>query len=68
MKATLAEAAGYGGYMDMPLYEGDKLTGGFDARCRIYDREGEPCVRCGTPVMRVDFASKKSYSCPGCQH
>lgn len=68
MKATLAEATGYGGYMDMPLYTGDKLTGGFDARCRIYDREGEPCVRCGTPVVRLDFASKKSYSCPGCQH
>ncbi|MDF2923391.1 MAG: hypothetical protein K0R57_2305 [Paenibacillaceae bacterium] len=68
MKATLTEAIRYGGYMDVPLYKGDVLTGGFDSRCRIYDRESEPCFRCGTPVMRVDFASKKSYSCPGCQH
>lgn len=67
MRSTLTEAISYGGYMDMPLFVGDRLTGGFDARCRVYDREGEPCVRCGTPIARVDFASKKSYSCPGCQ-
>lgn len=68
MRSVLTEAAAYGGYMDTPLYAGDTLTGGFDSRCRVYDREGEPCVRCGTAVARVDFASKKSYSCPGCQH
>lgn len=67
MRSTLTEAIAYGGYMDMPLFSGDTLTGGFDSRCRVYDREGEPCVRCGTPIARVDFASKKSYSCPGCQ-
>lgn len=68
MRSILTEAVAYGGYMDTPLYAGDTLTGGFDSRCRVYDREGEPCFRCGTPVARVDFASKKSYSCPGCQH
>lgn len=68
MKSTLAEAVSFGGYMDVPLFRGDTLTGGFDERCRVYDREGEPCPRCGTLIARVDFASKKSYSCPGCQH
>ncbi|WP_438445788.1 Fpg/Nei family DNA glycosylase [Gorillibacterium sp. sgz5001074] len=67
MRSTLAEAIAHGGYMDLPLFKGDALTGGFDARCRVYDREGEPCVRCGALIQRVDFASKKSYSCPGCQ-
>lgn len=68
MRSTLSEAASHGGYMDVPLFQGDTLTGGFDPLCRVYDREGEPCVRCGTPIARVDFASKKSFSCPGCQH
>lgn len=68
MRSTLSEAAAHGGYMDVPLFVGDKLTGGFDPLCRVYDREGEPCVRCGTAIARVDFASKKSFSCPGCQH
>lgn len=68
MYSTLIEAVEYGGYMDVPLFRGDDRTGGFDSRCRVYDREGEPCLRCGSLIERVDFASKKSYSCPGCQH
>lgn len=68
MRSTLSEAASHGGYMDIPLFKGDTLTGGFDPLCRVYDREGEPCVRCGAAIARVDFASKKSFSCPGCQH
>lgn len=68
MRSTLSEAVTYGGYMDIPLFRGDSLTGGFDSRCRVYDREGEACVRCGTAVKRLDFASRKSFSCPGCQH
>jgi formamidopyrimidine-DNA glycosylase len=67
MESVFAEAIAYGGYMDVPLFRGDTLTGGFDSRCRVYDRDGEPCYRCGALVARVDFASKKSYSCPGCQ-
>ncbi|WP_409346916.1 Fpg/Nei family DNA glycosylase [Paenibacillus sp. MBLB4367] len=68
IQTVLREAAGYGGYMDMPLYVGDKLTGGSDARCRVYDREGEPCVRCGTPIARADVGSRKSFCCSHCQH
>ncbi|MDQ1909231.1 DNA-formamidopyrimidine glycosylase family protein [Paenibacillus sp. GD4] len=65
---VLREATGHGGYMDMPLFEGDRLTGGFDSLCRVYDREDEPCVRCGHPIVRQDVSSKKSYCCTNCQH
>ncbi|MGG2200267.1 Fpg/Nei family DNA glycosylase [Paenibacillus validus] len=67
MRRVLAEATEFGGYMDMPLYPGDRLTGGFDSRCRVYDREGEPCLRCGGTIVREDVSSKKSYCCPACQ-
>ena len=67
MRRVLTEALELGGYMDMPLYEGDRLTGGFDRLCRVYDREGEPCVRCGGPIERRDVSSKKSFCCPVCQ-
>lgn len=67
MRSVLSEATQLGGYMDMPLFRGDALTGGFDARCRVYDREGEPCVRCGAPIVRQDTSSKKSYCCLRCQ-
>ncbi|WP_159883491.1 Fpg/Nei family DNA glycosylase [Paenibacillus puerhi] len=67
MLRVLEEATSFGGYMELPLYPGDRLTGGFDSRCRVYDREGEPCVRCGAPLVRSEVSSKKSFYCLRCQ-
>ncbi|PZE21823.1 Fpg/Nei family DNA glycosylase [Paenibacillus xerothermodurans] len=67
IRHVLGEAIRYGGYMEMPLFVGDSLTGGYDERCAVYDCEGEPCVRCGNPVVRRDVASKKSFCCLNCQ-
>lgn len=68
MRELLREAVQYGGYMEMPLFQGDALTGGFDRRCRVYGREGEPCARCGGLIERRNVSSKKSFCCPQCQH
>ena len=46
MHKVLLEAAAYGGYMEMPLTVDDTLTGGYNDHCRVYDRGGEPCIRC----------------------
>jgi formamidopyrimidine-DNA glycosylase len=67
MQTVLKEAIHYGGYMDSPLYEGDRLTGQFDARCRVYDRGGEPCVRCGNLLVKEEVSAKKCYYCRHCQ-
>ncbi|MFC5453077.1 bifunctional DNA-formamidopyrimidine glycosylase/DNA-(apurinic or apyrimidinic site) lyase [Paenibacillus aestuarii] len=67
MRTVLLEAIRYGGYMESPLYAGDRLTGGFDSRCRVYDREGEPCVRCGHPLVFEEVSSRKCFYCANCQ-
>jgi formamidopyrimidine-DNA glycosylase len=67
MRTVLKEAIHFGGYMDAPLYEGDRLTGQFDAKCRVYDRGGEPCVSCGNPLIKDEVSSKKCYYCRHCQ-
>lgn len=33
----------------------------------VYDREGEPCRRCGTPIARVVQAGRSTYYCTDCQ-
>lgn len=33
----------------------------------VYDREGEPCRRCGTPIRRLVQGGRSTYLCPGCQ-
>lgn len=34
---------------------------------RVYDREGEPCGRCGGTVRRLEQAGRSTYYCAGCQ-
>lgn len=36
-------------------------------RFRVYDREGEPCTRCGTRIRRITQAGRSTYFCPRCQ-
>jgi formamidopyrimidine-DNA glycosylase len=37
------------------------------ARFAVYDREGEPCRRCETPIARITQAARSTYFCPHCQ-
>jgi formamidopyrimidine-DNA glycosylase len=67
VQTVLREALRFGGYMDTPLYEGDRLTGQFDKKCRVYDRGGEPCLRCVNPLVKDEVSSKKCFYCLHCQ-
>lgn len=67
MDKVLREAVRFGGYMENPLFAGDALTGGFDSRCAVYDRGGEACVRCGSPLVQEELASRKVFYCTRCQ-
>jgi formamidopyrimidine-DNA glycosylase len=39
----------------------------FRGRFQVYDREGDPCRRCGTIVRRIPQAGRSTYFCPKCQ-
>lgn len=67
MKNVLHDGIKHGGYMDNPLFKGDTLTGGFENRCQVYDREGQPCNRCGTNIVIEVISSRKTFYCPNCQ-
>src|SRR6185369_11418071 len=41
--------------------------GAFQDRFRVYDRAGEPCVRCGAVVRRLVIIGRSSFYCPSCQ-
>jgi formamidopyrimidine-DNA glycosylase len=34
---------------------------------QAYDREGEPCPRCATPIRRIVIAQRGTHLCPACQ-
>ena len=34
----------------------------------VYQRTGQPCRRCGTPIRRILIAGRGTHYCPQCQH
>jgi formamidopyrimidine-DNA glycosylase len=45
----------------------DGAEGSFQDRFLAYDREGEPCVRCGSPIRKIRAAGRGTYFCERCQ-
>jgi formamidopyrimidine-DNA glycosylase len=41
--------------------------GSFQETLNVYQRTGEPCRRCGTPVERVVVGGRGTHFCPRCQ-
>ncbi|UCF99787.1 MAG: bifunctional DNA-formamidopyrimidine glycosylase/DNA-(apurinic or apyrimidinic site) lyase [Spirochaetaceae bacterium] len=41
--------------------------GSFQKALLVYSRAGEPCRRCGTPIIKQQVAGRGTYSCPLCQ-
>ncbi len=33
----------------------------------VYDREGQPCFRCGAPIVRFMQSGRSTFQCPQCQ-
>ncbi|MGW9414265.1 bifunctional DNA-formamidopyrimidine glycosylase/DNA-(apurinic or apyrimidinic site) lyase [Arthrobacter cupressi] len=42
-------------------------SGYFDRSLNVYRLAGQPCKRCGTPIVREKFMNRSSYFCPVCQ-
>jgi formamidopyrimidine-DNA glycosylase len=41
--------------------------GRYQARHRVYARNGQPCQQCGTVVRRIVQAQRSTFFCPKCQ-
>jgi formamidopyrimidine-DNA glycosylase len=64
----MAEALAEGGTSFDSLYVNvNGESGWFDRSLHAYGREGEPCDRCGRPIVREHFMNRSSYRCPRCQ-
>ncbi|HMD57211.1 MAG TPA: Fpg/Nei family DNA glycosylase [Solirubrobacteraceae bacterium] len=45
----------------------DGVQGSFQDRFRVYQREGEPCVACCSPIVKTVVAGRGTYVCESCQ-
>ncbi|MFC6289141.1 bifunctional DNA-formamidopyrimidine glycosylase/DNA-(apurinic or apyrimidinic site) lyase [Levilactobacillus angrenensis] len=42
-------------------------AGQFQNHLHVYGREGEPCERCGTEIVKIKVAQRGTHYCPHCQ-
>ena len=68
IRQVLQEAIDSGSTLKIDLADGQASYFGSSERFwRVYEREGEPCLNCGTPIRRIAHAGRSTYFCPKCQ-
>jgi formamidopyrimidine-DNA glycosylase len=64
---VLREAIARGGSSISDYVDADGEEGFFQLQHRVYGREAEPCLMCGTAVQRIVLAGRSSHYCANCQ-
>nr|WP_221417593.1 bifunctional DNA-formamidopyrimidine glycosylase/DNA-(apurinic or apyrimidinic site) lyase [Microbacterium marinum] len=68
VRAVLDKALAEGGTsFDAQYVNVNGQAGYFAHSLNAYGRTGQPCPRCGTPIVRVSFTNRSSHYCPRCQ-
>ncbi|WP_459615692.1 bifunctional DNA-formamidopyrimidine glycosylase/DNA-(apurinic or apyrimidinic site) lyase [Bordetella sp. 2513F-2] len=68
IRATLADALASGG-STLRDYVGAGGEPGsyFEIHAAVYERQGQPCRLCATPIRRLVQGQRATYYCPACQ-
>ncbi|MFF2632157.1 bifunctional DNA-formamidopyrimidine glycosylase/DNA-(apurinic or apyrimidinic site) lyase [Microbacterium sp. NPDC058021] len=68
IRAVLEKALAEGGTsFDAQYVNVNGQAGYFAHSLNAYGRTGQPCPRCGAPIVRVSFTNRSSHFCPKCQ-
>ena len=67
IRTVLTEAIDAGGSSLRDYRQTDGELGYFQHTFRVYDRAGQPCPQCQTPILRIVQSNRSSFYCPTCQ-
>ena len=67
IQEVLREAIEFRGTTLLDYRDASGEQGAFARRLRVYDRAGEPCPNCGTPIRRIVQGGRSTFFCPRCQ-
>lgn len=67
VRATLHDALAAGGSSLRDFFHTDGAAGYFQQQYFVYDREGEYCRRCDTPIRRIVQGQRATFYCSRCQ-
>jgi len=64
---VLRHAIRLGGSSVSDYVDADGVRGFFQLQHKVYQRTGEPCLVCGTPIKRITLAGRSTHFCSTCQ-
>ena len=67
IREVLARALEKGGSTLRDFSNAFGESGYFQLEAMVYDRQGEPCRVCGTPIRMIRQGQRATYFCPHCQ-
>lgn len=67
IRQVLTEAIEQGGTTLRDFLGSDGEPGYFRQRLRVYERSGQPCRSCGTPIISRRQGQRSTFHCPRCQ-
>jgi formamidopyrimidine-DNA glycosylase len=67
IKAVLNDAIRAGGTTLRDYVNADGAPGYFKQKLFVYERAGEPCRKCKTPIKQLKHGQRSTYYCPQCQ-
>ncbi|UWZ85953.1 bifunctional DNA-formamidopyrimidine glycosylase/DNA-(apurinic or apyrimidinic site) lyase [Occallatibacter riparius] len=67
LQAVLLDAIRLGGSSVSDYVDAEGVRGFFQLEHRVYQRAGEPCLVCSTPIRRIVVGGRSTHYCPQCQ-
>ena len=67
IKKVLRQAIRSRGMSDGDFRDTDGLEGRFQRALYVYGRDGEPCKKCGTIILRKKIGQRSIFYCSRCQ-
>ena len=67
IREILSQAITSGGSTISDFRAPDGESGRYGQSHRVYGREGEPCLNCGSPIARIVQQQRSTFYCPSCQ-
>jgi len=67
IRTVLGDAVEHGGNSFVDYVNTFRGSGTYLAQARVFQRAGEPCGTCGTPIQRIQVAGRGTNICPHCQ-
>lgn len=67
IRQVLSDSINAGGTTFSDFRDVHGTNGNYGGVAWVYDREGQPCRRCGSEIQRLKLAGRSAHYCPSCQ-